>query len=183
VALGELGIGAVVPRAPGDDPGPKRALEHGYVEALDRGDAIHVRVDQVGQPPQMNGTASGSELSPRGECPGGGFYRELDLRLTAARDLGDQLLVDRRAVLEALGRCDAFSADEVIGRDGDTGDHGGAHAANSVALASTTAFPPSTAKTLPVTKDAFGDASQATASAISSGTPGRRSGTRAETLS
>lgn len=131
----------------------------------------------------MLGPARDPERRPARERAEGRIDGELDLAISSARDLGEHLLVDWRAVLEAGGRGDAPPADEVLGRDGNSGDQRPAHAANSVALASTTTFPPSTASTLPVTNEALGELSQATASAISSGLPGLRSGTCAETLS
>ncbi len=50
--------------------------------------------------------------------------RELGLGRAAARDLGERLLVDRRAVDEPVGARDALAADEVVRRDLDACDLG-----------------------------------------------------------
>ena len=170
VALGEIRVGAVVPGAPRDDARAERALEHGHVEALDGRDPLDVRVDQVGQPPEDRGAAGHAERCPLREGGGGRLDREAHLAIGAARDLGEQLVVDGRAVLEALVAGHPLPADEVVGRDGDAGH--GRHDANTTALGSTTVLPPSIAITAPVVNPASSEASQATAAAISSGVAG-----------
>ena len=66
-ALGEVGIGAEVPRSARDDAGAQRAFEHRHVEALDRGDALDVLVDQIGETPQPSGPPGYAEPRPGGE--------------------------------------------------------------------------------------------------------------------
>ncbi len=48
-------------------------------------------------------------------------------RSPPARDLGEHLLVDRGVVVEAVVARNALPADEVVGRDRDSGDDGTAH--------------------------------------------------------
>ena len=177
VGLGEVGVGAVVPRAARDHAGAQRALEHRHVEALDGGDPLDVLVDQLGEAAQALGPRGDAARRPRGERVGGRLDGEADLVIAPAGDFGEHLLVDRGAVLEALVARDALPADEVVGRDRDSRDDGAGHGVNTVALGSTTVLPPSMATTAPVMNPASSDASQATAAAISSGLPGRRNGT------
>ena len=176
MALGELRVGAVVPRAARDHPRAQRALEHGHVEALDGCDPLDALVDQVGQAAEALGPPGDAERGPGGEGGGRRLDGEPDLALAAACNFGEHLLVDRRAVLEAVVARHALPADEVVGRDLDARNDR-AHGANTVALGSTTVLPPSMAMTAPVVNPASSEASQATAAAISSGRPGRRSGT------
>ena len=53
VGDGEVGVGAEVPRAAGDDARAERAEQHRHVGALDRGEPVDVRVDQVGEPVEV----------------------------------------------------------------------------------------------------------------------------------
>ena len=113
----QIGVGAVVARAARDHAQAQRLLEHRHVEALDRGDALDVGVDQVGQPPEVTARPGGAERGPGGERVDGRADRELGDLGAAARDLGEQRPVERRVILERLGARDAPAADEVVDRD------------------------------------------------------------------
>src|SRR6266511_3380919 len=176
----EVGVGSKVPGSPRDDAAAERALEHGHVEALDRRDPVDVGIDQIGEAAEVLGANGDSESGPVRESRARCLNGKLLLAGASPRDLGEYLLVDRGAILEAGVARHAPPADEMVRRNGDAGD---AHTANSIELESTTLLPPSIAITAPVVKPAPSDASHATAAAISSGLPGRRSGTREETSS
>src|SRR5207249_562620 len=150
VPLGQIGVRAVVACPTGDDPRAERALEHGHVEALDRGDALDVRVDEVGKAAQALRPPGDAERGPLRECALPSRDGELYLCFAAPGDLREHLSADRRAILEAIVARDAPPADVVVGRDFHAGDQRGrAHAANSVELASTITPPPSTTTTPP----------------------------------
>ncbi len=122
VALGQLGIAAVVAGAAQDHPGTQRALQHRHVDALDASEALDVALDQVGEPSQVRRAARRAERGPRGERVAGSIEGERRLARSPACDLSERRPVDRRVVGEALGRRDALSADVVVGRDVDAGD-------------------------------------------------------------
>ena len=65
VGDGEVGVGAVVARAAGDHAGAQRAQQHRHVGALDRREALDVRVDQVGEPVQVRRAARRARARPR----------------------------------------------------------------------------------------------------------------------
>ena len=118
----EVGVAAVVARAAVDQARLQRAEQHRHVDALDRREALDVRVDQVGEAVQVDGAARGAERGPGREGLGRGGDGEIGLALPAARDLAERLLVDRREVRERALARDALAADEVVGRDLDPRD-------------------------------------------------------------
>ena len=122
VGDGEIGVGPVVPRSTGDDAGSERAQQHRHVLALDGSEALDVRIDEVAEPSQVVGAARRAERRPGGEGVVRGEDGAVDLLRPRSGHLGEQALVDRRAVLEALCGRDPLAADEVVGRDGDAGD-------------------------------------------------------------
>ena len=63
------------------------------------------------------------ERGPGGERAARGVDRERDLVRPARRDPREQRAIDRRAIVEPLGRGDAAAVDVVVGRDGDAGHH------------------------------------------------------------
>ena len=71
-------------------------------DALDGGEGLDVRVDQVGEPVQVDGAAGGAEGGPGGERLGRCGDGEVGLALPAARDLAERLLVDRRESVNVL---------------------------------------------------------------------------------
>ena len=115
----ELGVGAEVARATGDHARAQRAQQHRHVEALDLGETLDVRVDQVGEAVEVGGATTGPERRPGREGVLRRLERQVRLARAAARDLGERLLVDRRDVQEPVGARDALAADVVIGRDRD----------------------------------------------------------------
>ena len=122
VGHGEVGVAAVVARAPVDQPRLQRAQQHRHVDALDRREPLDVRIDQVGEAVQVDGASGRAKGGPGGECLGGRGHRHVGLALPAAGDLAERLLVDRRDVGERVLARDPLTADEVVGRDVDTGD-------------------------------------------------------------
>ena len=188
VGDGEVGVAAVVPRAAVDQARLQRPQQHRHVDALDRGEPLDVRVDQVGEAVQVDRPPGGPERGPGREGVGRGGDGEVGLALTAAGDLAERLLVDRRDVGERALARDALAADEVVRRDLDAGDvHGACRSRvvttfpNAIVPTSTVVWPPSTGITAPLTYDASAERSQATVPAISSGELGRRNGTSAVT--
>ncbi len=164
----EIGVAAVVAGAAVDQARLQRAEQHRHVDALDGSETLDVRVDQVGEAVQVDGTTRGAERGPGREGLGRGGDREIGLAPAAAGDLAERLLVDRREVRERALARDALAADEVIGRDLDPRD---LHPTlpNASVPTSTIVWPPSTGITAPLTYDASGESSQATVPAISSG--------------
>ena len=61
----EVGVGAEVARAARDHPRAERPEQHRHVGALDGGEPLDVRVDQVGEPVQVRRAARGAERRPR----------------------------------------------------------------------------------------------------------------------
>ena len=104
VGDGEVGVAAVVAGAAVDQARLQRAEQHRHVDALDGREALDVRVDQVGEPVQVDGAARGAERGPGGERLGRCRDGEVGLALPAARDLAERLLVDRREVRERARR-------------------------------------------------------------------------------
>ena len=119
---GEVGVGTEVPRAARDHARAERAEQHRHVRALDRGEPLDVRVDQVGEAMEMRGAAVRAERRPGRERLRRRRDGQIRLALAAARDLRDRLGVDRREVDERLGARDPLAADEVVGRDDDARD-------------------------------------------------------------
>ena len=124
---GEVGVRTEVPRAARDHARAERAEEHRHVRALDRGEPLDVRVDQVGEAMEVRGAAVRAERRPARERLRRRRDGEIRLALAASRDLRDRLGVDRREVDERLGARDALAADEVVGRDLDARDLDAAH--------------------------------------------------------
>ena len=69
VALGQLGVAAVVAGAAQDHARLQRALEHRHVAALDDGEALDVALDQVGEAPQVGRAPGGDRARPRRGTP------------------------------------------------------------------------------------------------------------------
>jgi len=102
-----------------------RAQERAVVAGLDRRELGDALLDELGDPVQDLGAVGRRGPSPGVERAPAGRYGQVDLGLPAARDLGDDLLVDRRDVLEGLRRADPLAPDPVLGRDLDALDLGG----------------------------------------------------------
>ena len=182
----EVGVAAVVPRAAVDQARLQRAQQHRHVDALDRGEAFDVRVDQVGKAVEVDRAPAAPSAAQAGKRLGCRRDGEIGLALPAAGDLAERLLVDGREVRERALARNPLAADEVVGRDLDPGDttpaHRLTHLPNASVPTSTMVWPPSTGITAPLTYDASGERSQATVPAISSGELGRRSGTSSSTV-
>ena len=115
----EVGVAAEVARPAGDHPRPQRAQQHRHVGALDRGQALDVRVDQVGQAVQVARRGRRRRAPPsRGTRRPPRRRRGRTVGRVGPGHLGQHALIDRRDGLEALGAGDALAADEVVGRDG-----------------------------------------------------------------
>ena len=89
------------------------------VEALQLGQALHVRVDEPGEPVQVGRATVGAERGPRAERAGRGAHREVDLGGATPCHLRDDGPVDGRDVGEVLAAVHAPAADVVSGRHGD----------------------------------------------------------------
>ena len=127
VGLGEVGVASVVARAAGDDARPQRALEHRHVEALDGREPLDVGVDQVGEPAQVRRRGPpGPSAAQAGKASAAAATAMSTSACTGPRHLGEQALVDGRAILEPLVARHPPPADPVVGRDRDARD--GAHA-------------------------------------------------------
>ena len=120
----EIGVRAEVAGAAPDHARSQRAEEHRHVGALDGRKALHVRVDQVGEPVHHLGPAGRAKRGPAGERVGRRRQRELGLTLAAARDLGERRGVDRAEIGERRVAPHPLPADEVLGRDLDAGNPG-----------------------------------------------------------
>ena len=121
VGHGQVGVVAEVQRAPRDHPRAQRAQQHRHVGALDGGQALDVRVDEVGQAVQVRRPAGGAERRPGRERVVRRPHGAVGIGGVGARDLGEHRLVDRRDVGEALGTGHPLAADEVVGADLDAG--------------------------------------------------------------
>ena len=119
----EIGVGAVVARAARDHARLQRAQQHRHVDALDLGETVDVRVDQVGEPVEIRRARPlGPSAAQAGKAACAAATAQSRLARSAARDLGERPLVDRARVDEALAARDPLAADEVVGRDRDAGD-------------------------------------------------------------
>ena len=151
------------------------AEQHRHVRALDRGEPLDVRVDQVGEPVEVLRTPFGAERRPRGERLVRRRHRELGLTFAAARDLRERLRVDRREVREGASlatrsppmKCSVETSTPATSTARSSG-----RPAEGIAPTSTTVRPPSTGSTAPLTPDASSESSQATIAATSSGVVG-----------
>ena len=124
---GEVGVRAEVAGAAPDHARSQRAEEHRHVGALDGREALHVRVDQVGEPVHHLGPTGRAKRGPAGERVGRRRQRELRLALAAARHLRERPGVDRAKIGERRVAPHPLPADEVLGRDLDPGDLDAAH--------------------------------------------------------
>jgi len=102
-----------------------RAQQRAVVAGLDRRELGDALLDELGDPVQDLGAVRRRGPAPGVERAPGRRYGSVGLGGAAARDLGDDLLVDRRDVLEGLRRADPLAADPVLGRDLDALDLGG----------------------------------------------------------
>ncbi len=127
VGDGEVGVAAVVARTARDHPRAQRPQQHRHVRALDRGQPLDVRVDQVGEAVQVRrrgprapsaahaGKASVRRRRPR-DRP-----RAAPPRATSASGCAS---IGEMSVNVARSR-DALAADEVVERDVDADDVAG----------------------------------------------------------
>jgi hypothetical protein len=92
---------------------------------LDRRELGDALLEELGDPVQDLCPIGRGRPPPRVERAPSRRDGSVGLRTTAARDLGDTPLVDRRDVDEGLGRADPLAADPVLGRDLDALDLGG----------------------------------------------------------
>ena len=113
----------------GHDPTPMRPEQRAVVEGLDLGELLDVRLDGVGEAEEDLAPLLRAHPRPRRERGAGCGDGRVRLGLSAARDLAEQPSVDRRDVVERLGRGDAPATDPVPGVDVDSGDADRAHGA------------------------------------------------------
>ena len=116
-----------VERRPRHHPAPVRAQQRAVVPGLDLGEVLGAPVDAVGYRVKDLGPAPGRGARPAAERLPRGLHRRVDLRLGAAGDLGDRLLVDGGDVGERRGRAGPAAPDPVPGVDADAGHVRSAH--------------------------------------------------------
>jgi hypothetical protein len=102
-----------------------RAQERAVVPSLERRELRDTLLDDLGDPVQDLRPVLGRGPAPRVERGPSRLDRPVRLGLTTAGDPGDDLLVDRRDVVERVRRADAFTTDPVLGRYADALDLGG----------------------------------------------------------